>query len=315
MQNNKKAQEIINNINVIRPALVEARRLGNKAAISSKMCDDLGISNSYFKVWESNVLAVYDAVCAYVKVKNSPVSSEEERNAAMEPIFPAWKKCLSCGEAAKDERTLRVTEHDISNLVAHVSKFMDDAANVKLAKDFTAQKAWATKTLGQFRKLVETDIGIRIAGVEVLTDEQRDLLVFQTRKVSKIKKVQAKISEENARILMLQVEVKTTKSDDLRKHFEEQIKEAKRTIGQCEISIENLKKELAAGPEAEAAQKAKAKAETKTETKTESKKAAGRKSRAAKKAAKEPAAKVEKKAAKAPAKAAKKGENKNVNAA
>ncbi len=269
------------NVVAMRPAIIEARNRGNRAAINVKLCDELGISSVHFDLYVSNVVVLHKAACEYMRVINSPISTDKAREDAIKPVYTAWKTLLACGEKSKDKKILHVNPSDIGNIVAHVSKFMNDSANIDFSKEFCAKKVWATKPFMQFRKNVEIDIGIRIAQAEVMTDEQRELIQFQTRKVSKISQVEEKIAKDKKQLEELKKQVAAAKGKEIKAYLNGQIKTLETTIESCKESVIKLNKELLAGPqpkEKEAdkpintieipAEEPKAKAKTKAEPKT-----------------------------------------------
>lgn len=185
------------NINAMRPAILKARENGNRQVISKSMCTELGISETYFEMYLKDVDRLFAAVCAYCRLKNSPKADSAAVDAAYNSIFPIWKEMLSMSEKEKMTRELRVTEHDISNLVSFCQTFVNDSNDTSLGKDetFVALKVWAVQPLKAFQKKVEIDLGIRVAQVEVLSDEQRDFLRAEGKILSRKKKAERRIEE------------------------------------------------------------------------------------------------------------------------
>lgn len=256
------------NINAMRPALVKMREGGNRGVITKKVCSELGISETYYSWYKSSIEKLFEVVCAYCRVKNSPKASAAEVGAAHEAIFPVWKDMLSTAERDKMKRELRVTEHDISNLVSFCQTFVNDANDVSRGKDesFVAHKVWAVQPLKQFQKRVEIDLGIRIAQVEVMSDTDRDFLNAERKVLNKWKKAERRIEEISAnkeRLIALKTKMK---GDEAKALLDEQIKDMDTQIAELNTRIEDCKKQheqLLNPPEPEKAEGTEAAAEAK----------------------------------------------------
>ena len=127
-------------------------------------------------MYVANVKKLFEATCNYCRVKNSPFATNDMRAEAKQPIYDCWKELLSSAEKEQFASDLRVCEDDVSNLVGFCQRFVNDANDQSRGKDdsFISHKVWAIETIRDFQKKVETDIGIRIAQVEVLSDEERE---------------------------------------------------------------------------------------------------------------------------------------------
>lgn len=238
MANGKK----VYNINAMRPALVKAREDGNRRVITKSMCSELGISDTYYEWYKKGIESLFNAVCSYCRLKNSPKASAESVNTAHEAIYPLWKDLLSTAERDKMTRELRVTEHDISNLVSFCQTFVNDANDASRGQDetFVAHKVWATQPLKQFQKKVETDLGIRIAQVEVLSDAERDFLSAERKILNQWKKAERRIGElaaQKERLIAMKTKLKGAEAKAL---LEEQIADIDAQTAQLSDKIENL---------------------------------------------------------------------------
>lgn len=233
------------NINAMRPAFVKMRETGNRGVISKKVCSELGISETYFDWYKKSIESLFEAVCAYCRLKNSPKATADEVNAAHEEIYPRWKDMLSTAERDKMTRELRVTEHDISNLVSFCQVFVNDKNDTSRGTDesFVARKVWAVQPLKQFQKKVEIDLGIRIAQVDVLTDEQRDFLRAESRILNQWKKAERRISEITANKERLSALKSKVKGDEAKDLLDEQIADIDAQIATLTKKTKNLQKQ------------------------------------------------------------------------
>lgn len=232
------------NINAIRPALVRMRENGNRGVISKSLCNELGITENYFTWYKASLEKLFEAVCAYCRLKNSPTATKADVDAALEAIYPLWKDMLSTAEKDKFTKELRVTEHDISNLVSFCQIFVNDKNDLSRGTDdnFVTHKVWAVQPLKQFQKRVETDLGIRIAQIEVLSDTERDFLRAEGKILSKWKKAERRIADLSAnkeKLMALSAKVKGAEAKGI---FKAQIEEIDESIKVLNEKIEGCKK-------------------------------------------------------------------------
>lgn len=238
------------NINYMRPALIAAREDGNRKKITKEFCRGLGIDAGYFRTYNNAMENLYAATCEYCAVKNSPLGIAEtmaERTSALstllDDVYRWYKELLSMAEKDRMERELHATKHDISNLIGFCQKFVNDCVNVTFDDDFNAKKVWANAKKSAFVKSVETDLGIRIAGVDMLSDEDRDILKEQQKLVSKVNKLRSKNDAlEQSKIVWGRAKSKATGEAGL--ILQEQIDEIDRKIKENELEVETTLKQL-----------------------------------------------------------------------
>lgn len=158
----------IYNINAMRPVIVKAHSADycNSKAITKEMVIGAGVGLDYFTRWQSDVNALRETVCEYVKLKHDHNAKEEDVYAARERIFPKWKTILETGEADKTKKELHVIPYDVDSLVGYAEQFM--ATSRGTAITYTTQMI--------FRKYVEALLGCRIAQNAILSDADRDTL-------------------------------------------------------------------------------------------------------------------------------------------
>ena len=158
----------IYNINAMRPVIVAAHSAEycNSKAITKEMVVGAGVDNEYFVRWQSDVNALRETVCEYVKLKHDTSAKDEDVYAARERIFPKWKTILEAGENTKETRELHVTPYDVDSLVGYAEQFMGTSRGTVIS--FTTTQI--------FRKYVEALLGCRIAQNAVMSDKDRDIL-------------------------------------------------------------------------------------------------------------------------------------------
>lgn len=215
------------NINAMRPVLLAAHEQGNRRMIDKKFCAEHGVSEGYFKVYKKNMETLFEAVSAYARAKNSPKAKPSEVLALREAIFPLWREMLSCGERTALSKELRVQEYDVDNLVGFCQKFMDDRNDVSRGEDktFQSHKVWSVTPLRFFTRSVETDLGIRIAQVEVLSDEDRDFLMAEKKILNKWKKAEKRIGELTGTREGFVTTRKAMQSEEARSYLDQKIQE------------------------------------------------------------------------------------------
>lgn len=158
----------IYNINAMRPVIVVAHGADycNSKAITKEMVVGAGVDLGYFTRWQSDVNALRETVCEYVKLKHDTSAKDEDVYSARERIFPKWKTILEAGEGSKTTKELHVTPYDVDSLVGYAEQFMATSRGTMIT--------YTTKQI--FRKYVEALLGCRIAQNAVMSDSDRDTL-------------------------------------------------------------------------------------------------------------------------------------------
>lgn len=233
------------NINEMRSVLIAARNKGNKRPISESFAKDCGVSATYFKAYIADMDKLYTAVAAYCRLKNSPRQDDAGLAEKFEEVRASWQKFTECGEATEFSRELRISEHDVSNLVGFCQGFMQDSNNVNFEEKFVAKRVWAVNTFQQFQKFVETDMGIRIANVEVLTDEERDFLTKENHALSTIASITAVIKEAEDKLSRLNAAATNAKSDELKAYLKAEIDKLSADVDTARENLRNAQNALA----------------------------------------------------------------------
>lgn len=233
------------NINAMRPAFIKMYENGNRGTINKKVCSELGISETFYEWYKKGIESLFNAVCNYCRLKNSPKATAAELTAAHEAIFPLWKDMLHTAEKSREERELRVRQDDVSNLVSFCQTFVNDANDVSRGKDenFVAHKVWAVQPIKQFQKKVEIDLGIRIKEIEVMSDTERDFLSAERKILNQWKKAERRIEEVSAnkeRLMAVKAKMKSAEAKSL---LDEQISELDALIVSLTDKVSKLSQE------------------------------------------------------------------------
>lgn len=228
------------NINEMRPALIKAFKDGNKRCINAKLCEELKITEGYFNVYLTNIENLYNAINNYVRVKHSPNTTAEAVKTAYEQIFPLWKNALECGEKEKNAKDFHVELLDVEDLVGFCQRF-SYSSNAE-----GATKAWTNETFSAFRRKVETMLGIKIAGVEVLSDAKREWLNKERGLMSSIRHIEGDIKNLENTNKYLTDRVKKKSSKAVEAFVKEDIDANNQKINALKIKLETKKSELEA---------------------------------------------------------------------
>lgn len=233
------ATKKIYNINAMREVLLAARKDGNRKMITAKFCAEHNVAEGYFTMFRNTIQELYEVTSNYCRLKNSQGVAEETLKEAHDKIYPLWKSLLETAEKDKLKKDLHCTEHDISNLVSFCQKFTSDRNDESRGtdKEFCAQKVWAIQPIAQFQKFIETDLGIRIEKIEVLSDEQRDYLRAEGKILRQWGKAEKRIRSYEAQIDLNTKEIKKAKTDEMKNYFKEQNANLKKKIAEAEAKI------------------------------------------------------------------------------
>lgn len=241
------ADKKVVNINVMRPAFKKQYEMGNRGAITKEFCADLKIEETYFKCHVEGVHKLYEAVCKYCRLKNSVEASPEALKTAQEAIFPIWKELLSNAESKKYEKELRCRPDDVSNLVGFCQKFLNSANNSFGEEKFVTTRQWATQAEIAFRKQVETDLGIRIAQIDVMPDDKRDFITAEGKALSAIRRFNNVIAELEKKIKAKGEKLKTAKAAETKEMLTAEIaeldtllKEANKKLGEKQSELDTV---------------------------------------------------------------------------
>lgn len=218
--------------NAIRPAIVLAHADNNGAAITKSRAHDAHVTDQQLKTWIAYCNDLFKVVWAYVGAKKNRDYgqldiTDDDLSKLRQDIFPAWKKILACGKDADPdavEECLRVRPTDIEDLV-------------KFAWDFTKSDNGTIavqNTEKKFRKLIETELGCRIASNQILPKEEHETLATYRSACAKIEKISDQVKEYKERIKALKGVMTKETSEDLKKYINAQVKEIEKSIKTAE---------------------------------------------------------------------------------
>ncbi|MCR5453191.1 MAG: hypothetical protein K6F00_11245 [Lachnospiraceae bacterium] len=139
----------------------------NSRALSKKDFEDKGVSEQVFNQWEAYVEELRLQVVEYNKLAQSSSASSKAINNALGHVWVAWRLVIKQGTESEYNKNFFIREND-----AHMIAEWAGLTAVTTAHG----KQWSTASKTNFRRNVETAIGIRMAGNNVLSDDDRDLI-------------------------------------------------------------------------------------------------------------------------------------------
>lgn len=254
-----KKTEAVYNINVMRPAILAARRGGNSKALTEKFCfDNFAISKGYFTAYLNSVTKLYRAACDFVQLAHNYGSMNVAAvSEAREKIFPLWKDMLSQVEEDEHKCDLHVAPHDVDSIIGFAQKFMMDANKpLEDDDDFVAHKVWTSVPFRAFQKAIETDLGLRAENVNTLSPERRDFLDKERKFISRIRKTEGRISDSNAAIEDLKRLVAQVSGEETKAELNAKIEELTKSVDGLTKKLAGYKTDLEKlyNPEAPAAE-------------------------------------------------------------
>ena len=160
------AQEPTYAVNAMRPAIIAAHKACNKKAISVEMALAGGATEERFNQWVQWVQNLRDVTVDYIVLKHRKSATDKELSVARGRIFPAWRTILKVGEESTFHKNMFIRPEDIDSIVGYAETFI------------ATSKGTAQAVTGKivFRKQIEALLGCRMAGNEVMKDDDRDTL-------------------------------------------------------------------------------------------------------------------------------------------
>lgn len=153
-------------VNVMRDALIEAKRGCNRHVIRKKDADEAGVPQRMFERYVEGVNKLRLAITPYVKAKLEKPVDAEKCDELRGKIFPMWEELLKAGEEDLEDQKMEATEYDVDSLVGFAETYIGSKKGT----------LWAVQTSQKFRKDVEAFLGCKIIVNSVLEDEERDLI-------------------------------------------------------------------------------------------------------------------------------------------
>lgn len=227
----------------LRSLIIKNYHDGNRKMLSSDMVVEEGFEECNY-IWYNNQMnALYASVKDYCIKKHTASYTDEERDKARSDIFAKWKGLFQYIEKDENSHDIVPTEDDVIDIVTCCQSLVKSKVNTKKEKDFANPSKWATNPPAQFRRKVETMLGIKAANVDIMSDDERDYNKCLRKLVNKRGKKQGKIDSANKDIKSYKEDIKTV-DDSTKKYLEKKIKSLEVNIDKNEKSIESLTKEI-----------------------------------------------------------------------
>lgn len=176
------ANTITSNLVSIKAAIAYAHdELHNRKALGKQDFEERGLSEQAFTQWCDYVEELRVVVAEYNKLAQDKDATEKAIQTAQGKIWSAWRAVLKEGTESDYNKNFFVRKADATMIANFCGLHAMDTA---IGRQFT------TKGKTDFRKAVETVIGIRMAGNALLDDEKRDLIAAYEGAVKTIQKNQ-----------------------------------------------------------------------------------------------------------------------------
>lgn len=141
--------------------------LHNKRALKEADFNEVGLSGQAFEQWEAYVEDLRKDVCEYNRVAQAQDSTDKAIQTALGRVWSSWRAVLKEGTEGDFNSNFFVRKAD-ATMIANF-------AGLK-AMDTARGKQFTNHGKADFRRNVETVIGIRMAGNALLSDDDRDLI-------------------------------------------------------------------------------------------------------------------------------------------
>lgn len=163
----------------IKKAIAWAHDEGNKHALSKKEFEDLGLSDQSHDQWEAYNDELRTAAAEYNRLAQSATSTKEQLAKAEDEVWKAWRSVLAEGTEQKFNKNFFMRPYD-----AHTIGNWAALRAVPTAHG----RVWGTQAKADFRRNIETLIGIRMAGNAMLDDTAHNTIVGYEKAVASIKR-------------------------------------------------------------------------------------------------------------------------------
>lgn len=170
----------------IKKALEWAHDEGNKHVLSKKEFEDLGLSEQSYDQWEAKTDELRLAAAEYNRLAQSATSTKEQLAKAEDDIWKAWRSVLAEGTEQNFNKNFFMRPYD-----AHT---IGNWAALK-AVPTAHGRVWGTQAKADFRRNIETLIGIRMAGNEMLSDDQHNIITSYEKAIASIKRNQEALDD------------------------------------------------------------------------------------------------------------------------
>lgn len=219
--------------------------LHNKKALSEKDFTEKGLSTMAFQQWEAYVEELRLVVAEYNKLAQDKDASDKAIQTALGKVWSNWRAVVKEGTEDQFNSNFFIRKADATMIANFAGLYAMDTA---VGRQFT------TKGKADFRKAVETVIGIRMAGNAVLSDEQRDLIESYEKAVKAIKNyteaLEGKKDKKGTPIIGLRTLVTLAEKDYKKeetflKKYKASEEETKERLQDLQTKIDNAKADVA----------------------------------------------------------------------
>lgn len=171
---------ITSNLTSIKAVIAYAHDdLHNKKALTQENFSDKGLSAQQFEQWVAYVEQLRETCVVYNKLAEKKSSSAKEIQAAEGQVWSAWRAVLKEGTEDEYNKNFFVRKTDATKIANWASLTTIDTA---------VGRQFANKGKADFRKSIETLIGIRMTGNGVLDDDKRDVITAYESAVKTIQR-------------------------------------------------------------------------------------------------------------------------------
>lgn len=207
-----------------------ARRNGNSKALTEGICSQAKLADAvgFFKVYNTLETVLWLSMSDYTTVRRAVIAGkevpEDTVNECRDLVFTAWKNLLSFDDS------LHATVHDTEMLWLAMEKFVGTTPG--------------QNTMKVFSRMVEREIGIRIARKESMTPEetQYKAATKALRRAKKAAEKRVKRADEEISVLKglnltgASADVKAFIADALQKAEEDSMKAAAK-VEECDLNL------------------------------------------------------------------------------
>ena len=164
----KKTEKTQNILPSVKDALIYAHdTLYNSRALSKQDFEEVGLAEQALTQWSAFVEELREVSNAYIDLAQDPNAKDAAITAAQGKVWAEWRKVLKQGTEKEFSEKMFVRKADVI--------FISGLCGTKFQKTATA-KVLAHQTATDFRRNIETLIGIRMAGNAILSDADRDVI-------------------------------------------------------------------------------------------------------------------------------------------
>lgn len=142
--------------------------LHNSRALNAKDFEDHGVAEQTFTQWKGYVDELRKACKGYLEVAEDDKATDKKLQEVLNKVWMAWRAVCKEGAEKDFNKNFFIKRNDAHTICEWCNR---DAVNTAHGK------TWGQKESTNFRKHIETMIGIRMTGNAVLTDDERDLIV------------------------------------------------------------------------------------------------------------------------------------------